>query len=140
MISARARTIQPDSSSSRLTSNAETRRLVLSGKSECELLGVVVNVLDLFELQRDEALVAAGKGLGRVGVSNVGLLGNVLLLIFGCGRAVDELAGGRRLCAAVVIVVAAACACSSGDTAVQKTITTALCSLGGVATDVLRMS
>jgi hypothetical protein len=46
--------------------NVETRDHVLLGKFEAEALGVVVDVLDLGELQGDEALVASSEGLLRL--------------------------------------------------------------------------
>ena len=64
--------------------NGETRHLVLLGQLEAEALGVVVDVDDLGELERQEALVAAGKGS----------LGGLL----GCGAGL----GAAAQCAVVV--------------------------------------
>ncbi len=54
--------------------NGQAGHLVLLGKLEAEALGVVVDVDDLGKLERQEALVAAGKGsLGGLLGSGAGL-------------------------------------------------------------------
>lgn len=61
--------------------NGQARDIVLLRKSEAELLGVVVDLLNVLQLQANEALVAASEGLVRCS----GELGNGALLVLGSG-------------------------------------------------------
>ena len=90
-----------------LTSNVKTRDLVLLGKSEAELLGVVVDFLDLVKLQANEALVTTLEGLW----SRAGWYGSADLVL-------DLLDSGVSLGGTAVEDEVAACSGSSGDTTV----------------------
>merc|ERR1712169_124048 len=94
------------------TGDVEARDHVALGQLEAEALGVVVDILHLGQLQRDEALVAARKGhLGRR----------------------DGLDLGRSARPAKVVVTSTAK--GSGTGSVEKGVGSALgCRLGGVAT------
>lgn len=63
-------------------SDGETGNAVVVWQVEAELLGVVVDLLNALELQADETLIAAGKGLGGRGGRASGL-GDRLLLVLG---------------------------------------------------------
>lgn len=64
------------------TGNSKTGNIVLIGKSETELLGVVVDLLNILKLQANEALVTTSESL--VG-SGRGASRDVLFLVLGCG-------------------------------------------------------
>lgn len=104
----------------------------------------MVNLLDALELQANEALVATSESL--VGGRIASVCGHILNLALGCGLTeggalvgVAVLTGGRCLAErALVVKVVATCGGTGSDTAVEEAVTTRLCCLGGVATDVLR--
>jgi len=107
----------------------------------------VVDFVNLFELQANEALVSTSKGL--FGRRVTGVCGNVLALFLGSGLAM----GGTLVDAAmlasrrdpggrsgVVVIVVATSSGNSGNTTVEKAVATTLCGFGRVPTNMLDVS